>query len=390
MPANAAWEIVDAFNLAPVVPIVLDALMAVATGGYEFFVGNGSGIIYIMVWGFLAVSLSLYLLKLYFPKMWVSFFGFTGGGDLANGNLDEMTISTNMLKPAFRAIIAATLLLQIQPVYLTQWLVNPFLQFGAMYTRGITEVVNESGVTPPNIQCPPNIIEKRWISEDSCKFLIQPVSDVSHANNQVIKRGFQFIAQGLKGMLLFRPQGGSNLLNVITGLVLVTTFVGSNLFMATLIIQAIFQFGMALILYPFQVLTYVVKSSDKWFDIWPAFSGITKALQDLIITMIACAFILCVNVAIIKSLFQWTGSVFITGGGASGFGQHSMLWLSSILTFYLLFRIFDMTRDQLKKYTSGVKDTLHKQVAGDAKRMWDKAINLKDKAKTVMGWDSKK
>ena len=61
-------SIVDALNLAPLIPTVLDALLAVATGGYEFFVGNGDGIIYILVWGFLAVSMGLYLIKMYFPK----------------------------------------------------------------------------------------------------------------------------------------------------------------------------------------------------------------------------------------------------------------------------------------------------------------------------------
>lgn len=45
-------SLVDALNLAPFIPLVLDALMAVATGGYEFFVGNGDGVIYILVWGF--------------------------------------------------------------------------------------------------------------------------------------------------------------------------------------------------------------------------------------------------------------------------------------------------------------------------------------------------
>ena len=74
--------IVDALNLAPLIPTILDALMTVATGGYDFFVGRGDGIIYILVWGFLAVSMALYLLKMYFPKTWVSFVGFSGGGEM--------------------------------------------------------------------------------------------------------------------------------------------------------------------------------------------------------------------------------------------------------------------------------------------------------------------
>jgi hypothetical protein len=149
---------------------------------------------------------------------------------------------------------------------------------------------------------------------------------------------------------------------------------------------------MALVLYPFQVLVWVAKpkNPDKWFDIWPAFEGIVKALQQLIITMIACAFILVVNVAIIRALFQWNSSVFVVAAGgaatgnvptmannAMGFGEHSILWLSTILTFYLMVRIFELTREQLNKYVGHVKtdqggkiDDLYKNVTGDAKKTW--------------------
>lgn len=37
-------SLVDALNLAPFIPLVLDALMAVATGGYEFFVGTATAL----------------------------------------------------------------------------------------------------------------------------------------------------------------------------------------------------------------------------------------------------------------------------------------------------------------------------------------------------------
>lgn len=63
--AYADWGVIDAFDLSPFVPIVLDAFMTVATGGYEYFVGNGDGIIYLMIWGFLAISVVLYLIKIY-------------------------------------------------------------------------------------------------------------------------------------------------------------------------------------------------------------------------------------------------------------------------------------------------------------------------------------
>lgn len=403
MSAYAAdGNIVDALNLAPLIPTILDALMMVASGGYDFFVGDGNGIIYILVWGFLAISIALYALKMYFPKMWVSFFGFSGGGEMIGG-IDGMTIATNMLKPAIRAIVAVTVLLQLKPVYLTDWLINPFLQFGALYTESITETINESGINAPKIDCPPSIIQQGWISPESCEFLVQPVSDLSHANNQIIKRGFDFINSGLRGLLTLIPHGGENFLNIITGIFLVFTFVASNLFMALLIIQAIFNFGMALVLYPFQVLVYVVKPSDKWLDVWPAFGGITKSLQKIVITMIACAFILCVNIAVIKSLFQWNSSVFVVAAGgtatsnvptavnnALGFGQHSILWLSSILTFYLMFRIFNLTREQLDSYVGKGMDNLYNQVKSDTKILTGRVKSVGSAIGTAMGWIKKK
>ncbi len=397
--ANAAWGILDSFNLAPFVPLVLDALMMVATGGYEFFVGNGDGVIYLLVWGFLAVSMALYLLKMYFPKTWISFFGFSGGGKIESG----MTTAMNLLKPALRAVIAAVVLLQIKPVYLTQWLVNPFLEFGAMYTHSITETINTTTGAAKKIECPEYVIEKAWISPESCEFLVQPVADISRANNQMIKRGFEFMMTGLRGLLVPIPRGGEDFMNLITGILLVTTFVSSNLFMALLIIQAIFEFGMALVLYPFQVLTYVVKPSDRWFDIWPAFSGITKALQKLIISMIACVFILVINIAIIKSLFQWSSSLFVVaaGGAASSnvpqmansamsFGGHSVLWISALLTFFLMIKIFNLTRQQLLDYTGGGSDAMYKQVIGDTKTVWKGGKDWGKKVATAAGWIKKK
>lgn len=406
-PALADWNIVDGLNLAPFVPLVLDAFMMVATGGYEFFVqdANGhQGIIYMLVWGFFAITLVIGIVKMYFPKTWVSFFGFSGGGDFAGNVKATDLIQNNFLKPAFRAIIAVGILLQIKPVFITEWLVNPFLQFGAVYTRGITETINDTtGGAAIKIKCPEDIVQKEWISESACEFLIQPVADLSHANNQVIKRGFDFLTRGLRGLITLIPHGGEDFLNVVTGILLISTFVASNLFMALLVIQGIFNFGMALILYPFQVLAYVAKPSGKWLDVWPAFSGITKALQQLVITMIACAFILAINVAVIRALFQWNSSVFVVAaGGASlsnvpqiansamGFGQHSILWLSAVLTFYLMFRIFDLTRQQLDAYIGGGMDKLHKQVVGDAKTVWKGAKDWGQKIGKAAGLIKKK
>ena len=48
LPVLADTGIIDQFNLAPFVPLVLDAMMTIASGGYDFFVGNGNGIIYLL------------------------------------------------------------------------------------------------------------------------------------------------------------------------------------------------------------------------------------------------------------------------------------------------------------------------------------------------------
>jgi hypothetical protein len=174
--------------------------------------------------------------------------------------------------------------------------------------------------------------------------------------------------------------------------------------MALLVIQGIFNFGAQLILYPFYVLTYVFKSSDKWFDVWPAFSGITKALQQLIVTMIACAFILCINVAIIRALFQWNSSIFVVAAGGTatsnipqqvassslGFGQHSVLWLSAIMTFYLMFKIFELTRKQLDMYVGKGMDGLYNNVTKDTKTLWEGSKKLGKQIGTAAGWIKKK
>ena len=401
-PALADWAIVDQLNLAPFVPLVLDAMMSIASGGYDFFVGNGTGIIYLLVWGFLAITIVLYLVKLYLPKNWAGVFGFSGGDNLADGKVSAQTIVYNVLKPCLRGIIAAAILLQIRPTMLTEVLVNPFLQFGSLYTHAITETINQTGTSTPNIECPESIVRAGWISKSSCEFLVQPVSDLSAANNTVIKRGFEYITSGLGGLMTMVPHGGYAFLNLITGIILVVTFFGSNLFMALLIIEAIFKFGMSLVLYPFQVLSYVAKPSDKWLDIWPAFAGVTKELQNLIITMIMCSFMLCINIAIIRALFTWNTSIFVVAAGGTavsnvplvantsgGFGEHSILWLSSILTFYLMFKLYDMTQKQLETYVGG-RGKLYDQVMGDTKTLW---ARIKDTGKTIgtaAGWIKKK
>ena len=388
-PACAETSLLDSFNLAPFVPLVLETMMNIATSLYKYFVGNGNGWVYIFIYAFLAFYLVLYLVKMYFPQDWLKFFGFSDGGEFWNDKTTAWSVAENVVKPCLRAIIAGVLLLQIKPVYVTNWLVNPFLEFGAIYTNHILRSANPDADAPTSVPaCPVSIMEQDWISQRSCDFLIHPVYTISKENNRVIAYGFDFLKRGFTGMLTPILRGGEDFLNIITGIILIITFVASNLFMALLIIQGIFDFCLSLIMYPFKVLTWVAKKSDAWFDVLPVFSQIIDALKKLVITMIACAFILCVNIAVVKTLFNWSSLVFsdttdnIAASGVSGitnssftFGHYSMLWLSAILTFFLMYKIFEMTRKKLNDY-SGIKTDLYDNVVKSGKRLFDKTTSV--------------
>lgn len=94
----AEWKVVDKLNLALFVPRILDAFMTVARGTYEYFVGNGDGIIYVLVWAFLAISVFLYAALMWFPKRWTNFLGFSGGGEIWDGKLSGFTMVDTVLK----------------------------------------------------------------------------------------------------------------------------------------------------------------------------------------------------------------------------------------------------------------------------------------------------
>lgn len=408
--AFAEWKIVEKLDVSPLIPIVLSSFMQVAINGYNYFINNGKGIIFILIWGFLAFTIAAYLLKMFFPSFWLSFLGFSGGGKIDTPE----TITKNILKPAIRTIIAATIFILpiTSPKSLTEYLVNPFLEIGSFYTSEIIKAV--PSLTGFSINIPDSeseidshcmrIVEQGWISENSCRFLTEPVKTISFANNKIIQRGFDFISNGLRGLLtVFVHGGGESILNILSGVLLVFTFVSCNIFMALLIIQAIFNFGIALILYPFKMLAWVVKKSDDWVNLWPAFDGIIKALREIIITMIACAFILCINIAVIQALFQWNATTFFSAasGGVAhsnvptsisasmSFGDHSMLWLSALLTYFLMVQIFDITRKKILDYTGSGMDALYNKVSKDAKTGWGKIKALPEKIKKVTGWGKK-
>ena len=393
-----AWGIIpsaDSLDISGLIPIIISSFMNVATGSYEYFVGhNRDGIIFLLVWGFLAFYIALYLVKLYIPKFWLSTLGFKSGESI--NDVSGMKITENVVKPSIRALVAV-ILLSLTPQIIAKNLINPFLSFGSLYTMEIIKHTSNVGeVVNDKVSCPANLANAGWLDKESCEYLIQPVHVLSQANNTVIKRGFRYLTNGLQSLTtLMVHNSGQGFMNVITGILLISTFVGCNLFMALLIIQAIFNFGMALILYPFNIAAWVAKKSDKWFDIWPAFSGIIEALKQIVITMIACAFILCVNLALVRALFQWNNRSFVAAANgvaysnlpnvssSSGFSGHAVLWLSCILTFFLMRKMFEVTREKLVGYVGKDATNLFEQVKGEAKTGWGIAKAMPGKAKNI-------
>ena len=96
-------------------------------------------------------------------------------------------------------------------------------------------------------------------------------------------------------------------------------------------------------------------------------------------------------------MFNWTTTTFVAAaGGVSAsnvpvianngttFGQHCIFWISSILTFFLMQNIFNMTRERLDMYTKDTKKDLYKDVSKNAKTIWGKVKAAPEKIKTII------
>jgi len=271
-----------------------------------------------------------------------------------------------------RALFASIILIQIRPQHVTNYIIEPFLQFGAIYTNSITSVVLPSAGTAQT-GCEVNL--DGYMSNASCEFLMQPLNDISRVNNTIIRRGLDLLLGGLgtftyaavfttmsAAIVVTAPiltpvvvplyylgvgdSWGRALLNIITGIVLIATFFSFNLFTAFMIIQGIFKLGVALILYPFRVMVFVMNKSDKWIDPWAVFKEIIEALKKLVIAMIAVSFILIVNVLVAAALFNFDFTE------SAGLGAHSVTWVGAIMSFWVMSEVFKVTRKKLDEYVN--------------------------------------
>ena len=62
-----------------------------------------------------------------------------------------------------------------------------------------------------------------------------------------------------------------------------------------------------------------------------------------------------------------------------------MLWLSCLLTFFLMNKMFEITREKLTGYVGKDATQLYNQVKGDAKTTWGMAKAVPGKAKNIWG-----
>jgi hypothetical protein len=377
---------VDIFSLSWVVPLGLDSMMSVAFSVYDYFVGGGGGIIYVLIWGFLGFSIGLYLVKMYFPAKWLELFGFSGGGEMYKDphgyGLGDGSIAKNVLKRMMRAMFAIVVLLQVKPQYIMNFIVNPFLEFGSVYVNSITKIVLPADAPRSKAKCPPDLDE--YLTKDSCDFLVSPIDEVSAVNGEMISCGlgflledYSFIDRGnaIKCGFVMAFSRMDRIMNIITGLLLIATFFSLNIFMALLIVQGIFNLGLSLIFYPFRVLLYVVKDDDRqWFNPWDAVSELVKSLQKLVVAMIAVAFMLLVNVSVVGSLFN---SGVVRPGG---FGGRAIGCIFCILVFWIFQRVFAKTEEKLSEYVGDAEMT----------EFYAKtATGVKSAAKNVAGWGGK-
>ncbi|MDR3208873.1 MAG: hypothetical protein LBT45_03425 [Rickettsiales bacterium] len=370
------WDWVDVFSLSWVVPLVLDSMMAVATAVYDYFVGSGDGIIYVLMWGWLAFSIGLYLVKMYFPKSWLEFFGLSEGGEMYGGVPGGMDIGIKVLRPMLRAMFAIVILLQIKPNSISRFVINPFLEFGAVYVNSIVTALPAS-LPASAVECPEELGD--YLSKDSCEFLTRPIDGISALNNKMIKRGSILLSKGLGELTIPIIGVKSGILNIITGAVLIATFFSNNLFMALLILQGIFKFGLSLILYPFKVLIFVVKDDGAaWFNPWRAFNDLADSLKKLVIAMIAVAFILLINISILGALFNSDID------NLDGVGGHSITWTMAIMTFWIMQRVFALTRDKLESYVDPDLQGLYQKVADNAKTVSKNAAEWGKKAFDIL------
>ena len=376
---------VETFSIAWMVPLVLDALMLVARAIYEYFVD--SGVFYAFITLFLLIDVSLYLMKMYFPKSWVEFLGMSGGGELyANPNAWGM--GESILKRMVRALLASVVLIQIRPHHVTNYLIEPFMQFGAIYTESITTVIMPSSRAVPS-GCYMNL--DGYMSSAACEFIMKPMNEIARVNTAIISSGLGLTLRGIGGFAwrsaaivvtggigaFFLGEGwAASLLNIITGIVLISTFFSFSLFAAFMIIRGVFKLGISLILFPFRVMTFVMNDSDKWIDPWPPFKEIVKDVRNLVVAMIAVSFVLIINITVAAALLN-----FEFDGEAVSFGAHSATWISAIMSFYVMFEVFKRTQKLVEDYVKDgdmtgmyakVKEGFEKQTGEFAR--WGKSL----------------
>ena len=91
-----------------------------------------------------------------------------------------------------------------------------------------------------------------------------------------------------------------------------------------------------------------------------------------------CAFIAAANGVVVSNVPTMTSL-------SAGFAGHSIMWLSCILTFFLMNKIFEVTKEKLKNYVGKDATALYDQVKGDATAGWGTVKTLPKGIKSMWG-----
>ena len=106
--------------------------------------------------------------------------------------------------------------------------------------------------------------------------------------------------------------------------------------------------------------------------------------------------------AFVNALFQWNNTMFVAATGGivhsnlpatstttGGFGGHSMVWLSCILTFFAMNKIFAITREKLVQYVGKGASFMYDTTKKDVKTTWNIAKDVTKTFKKVKGYINK-
>lgn len=377
LPAVPDW--ISATSIDKFVPFLIEIMMNVSAGLYDYFVP----LLTMLMWTLVAFNLAVFVIKQYIPGDYLGFLGIGDGGKYYNDAASmSWGIPERLAKQIMRGAIATTILLGARPAFLTEVIINPFLSIGTTYTEFILNASNVNANVPaaPARQCE----TRDFFSPEVCTNLSNPIAGIIYKNNQVVTLGLTMMSIPAFMTGAPRVRGGDLggwLFNFIVGLALVATFFISGLLLASLLIQGILNFCFEIMLFPFKAFKFVMQSHDTWANPWVALEGIITSLRKLVVSMIVSGIMVIINVTLIGAMF-----------GAGGLGSEMNSWadkfttlLGCVLCIVVLYRLFDIAQEKMTAYGASVDKEFYGNLTGAATNLGKQGVGLAKKTKGMIG-----